>query len=437
MKAPRLPRLPLVFAVGLFHLKVGARVALRALAPVVGAFLFIYYILRPEFSAFFFRVLLYENGLLVSGLTLALTALVAAKATSARVTLGAAGWFRHLPGTSGAHRRLAVIGAAVACAPVLLILAYLTGLAARNGVPPTLDPVSLRLIIVPRPHFWLSAALPFLGLAAALFWTPVKHPWSSRPLAFLALLLFGSGNAVMCGAGLAALAAADACAGPLRRGRKLWLFTPKGKSPGLFYLVALRAVGTKFVPAYFLSFIPLILSRLLILNNHLSGALASAAVRFGGALGITVFLAQVASVLAARRPPWPWVRSLPLPARERVATDAVFLGVPALSVVAVAFALDPWAGFPVLGLLPWLALRSASAVRRSPDLRTGPALSLFIQGGLAALLTALSPWTGLVALAAAPLALRLAEREERELKVSRWSELHHLAAGDSQSWSTS
>jgi hypothetical protein len=404
-----------------FHLAVGVRVALRAVAPVVSFFLFFYYVLKPEFSVFLVRVLLFENGLLISGLTLALAGLIAARATASRVLLGAAGWIRHLPLSSTGHRRLAVISATLACLPVFLILAFLIEMAARTAH---------------RPAALYLAGLPLLGLASALFWTPVKRKLPSRLLAFLACFLFGAGQVWLFAAGILSLAAADLVAGPLRRGTRVALFIPKGKSPGLIQLIALRATGWKFVPLYLLSFVILILSQLFILNNRVTGRLASAAVRFGGMLSIVVFVALLAGVLSVRRPPWPWVRSLPRSSRQRVISDALFLGIPSLSLVAVVIALDVWAGLPVLLSLPLLAVRAAANMRRSPELRSGPALVIGLEGGLLAFGLALIPLLSFVLLAALPFALTGASNLEQKFKVSRWTELHHLAAGDSQSWSS-
>lgn len=404
-----------------FHLSVGARVALRTVAPVVSFFLFFYYVLKPEFSVFLVRVLLFENGLLISGLTLALAGLIAARATASRVLLGAAGWIRHLPLSSAGHRRLAVFSATLACVPVFLILGFLIGVAAGTAR---------------RPGVLYLAGLPLLGLSSSLFWTPVKRKLPSRLLAFLACFLFGAGQAWLFAAGVLSLAAADLAAGPLRRGTRVSLFLPKGKSPGLIPLIALRATGWKFVPLYLLSFVILILSQLFILNNRVTGRLASAAVRFGGTLSIVVFMALLAGVLSVRRPPWPWVRSLPHSARQRVIADAIFLGVPSLSLAAVVMALNVWAGLPLLLSLPLLAVRAAANMRRSPELRSGPALVIGLEGGLLALGLALLPLLSFGFIAALPFALTGASILEQRIKVSRWTELHHLAAGDSQSWSS-
>jgi hypothetical protein len=56
---------------------------------------------------------------------------------------------------------------------------------------------------------------------------------------------------------------------------------------------------------------------------------------------------------------------------------------------------------------------------------------------LAAALLALLPWLVLLLLPLTLPVLAAAATRERRQKVSRWLELHHLAAGDPQSWSAS
>jgi hypothetical protein len=56
-------------------------------------------------------------------------------------------------------------------------------------------------------------------------------------------------------------------------------------------------------------------------------------------------------------------------------------------------------------------------------------------GSLGALLLCLVPWSTLCILALTPWILHEAVKAEKHQKVSRWLELHHLAAGDSLSWS--
>ncbi len=60
---------------------------------------------------------------------------------------------------------------------------------------------------------------------------------------------------------------------------------------------------------------------------------------------------------------------------------------------------------------------------------------VLVYGVLGAFLIALFPMISFLFLALTPLALKYAVDEERRQKVSRWLELHHLAAGDTLTWS--
>ena len=104
--------------------------------------------------------------------------------------------------------------------------------------------------------------------------------------------------------------------------------------------------------------------------------------------------------------------------------------------IVLAAAIHP-AALEALPILPLLAVRAAGALRRAPERRTGAAGEIFGVGLLLASLVALLPWVSPLALAGVPFALRAAVERERRQKVSRWLELHHLAAGDPQSWSAS
>jgi hypothetical protein len=67
----------------------------------------------------------------------------------------------------------------------------------------------------------------------------------------------------------------------------------------------------------------------------------------------------------------------------------------------------------------------------------GASGEILMEGLWLAAAVALLPWASLALVAAAPWAARSAARRERRQKVSRWLEIHHLAAGDPQSWSAS
>jgi hypothetical protein len=129
------------------------------------------------------------------------------------------------------------------------------------------------------------------------------------------------------------------------------------------------------------------------------------------------------------------VRSLPWSAALRVGLDAAVLVAVALPVVVAATVIEPRAAIPVLSTLPFIALRSAAAIRQAPGRTSGAAGPVMIEGFLAAALVALVPWTAAVLLASIPLLVRLAAEAERRQEIGRWHELHHLSAGDPMSWS--
>ena len=110
------------------------------------------------------------------------------------------------------------------------------------------------------------------------------------------------------------------------------------------------------------------------------------------------------------------------------------LGVLCAPIIVATAALDVGAAVAVAALLPLLALRAAAAMRRGGESRSAASGPVLVEGAFASGLMALIPWLGLAALAVIPFALRSAIQRERALKVTRWSALHHVAAGDPLSW---
>jgi hypothetical protein len=168
-------------------------------------------------------------------------------------------------------------------------------------------------------------------------------------------------------------------------------------------------------------------------NNSLTPGQEEAAARLGGLAAAVLAIAILAEALVKRRPPWPWARSLPWPARLRVGLDAALLGAVALPSMAVALAV-PSVIPSLLATVPWLALRGAAEIRRAPGHQGGTA-RLLLEGGLVGGLVTLVPWVAWGLLAATPVALGIAAGRERRQEISRWHELHHVAAGDPLSWS--
>jgi hypothetical protein len=363
-----------------FHLASGARLALAAAVPIAGATV-IGIGLQPYPAKTVERLVT-----LIAGWPPSLDALVGMSALAfglalwavPRVALGSDGWIRHLPSSRRQRGIALVLATAIAEAP--LVVAAL-GCAALES--------------------WRTGEIAWRG-----FLIP---PFVAMTTSALAVGLR-----------------------PGRRGRaRLGWFRP----PGPFELrIALRALGARVVGGWLFGAVPLGAAFLFVRNNHLPSQLAGYGTRLGGALAVTLALALLADALAIRRPSWPWARSLPEAAARRVACDAVFLGALCAPLAVILSAFAPLAVTAVLALIPLLSLRAAAAMRRGGERRSAASGPVLIEGSFASALIALVPWLAVVALAAVPFAFRAAVNRERLLKVTRWSALHHVAAGDTLSW---
>jgi hypothetical protein len=208
---------------------------------------------------------------------------------------------------------------------------------------------------------------------------PVERRARALPLSLAAALIAVSGGWLAVVFAVLVLLAADAVAGPLRstRGRPAYghANTHGGGAPtgplALELRIAWRAAGASLVTVVLTGLIPLAARTLFLANNTLTVEQAALAVRFGGGAAVVALCASLGEVMVARRPVWPWSRSLPSSSRRRVAADAVIIGVPALALVVLAARLDPRAVAPLAALLPFVAIRSAGAIRRAPERRTG------------------------------------------------------------------
>ncbi len=428
-------------ALARFHLAVGGRLAAVVLAPAFAAGFGAGMLLGVDFLNSLARLLYGSDGPKPAGaagsLWIALVTIGAARTAAPRVCRGLSGWIRHLPADGLAHRRAAALAIGVAELPLVVLLAVLA-------------PVALH-----RPE---RLAAAFLGLllaaaAAALFAVPVARPLLARPPALAAALLATAGSWTALGAAALLLVATDFAAGPLpagsagrQRARPAQPTQPTQPAPApwaaalLPARIAWRALGWRLAGAYGAALLPWAAAALFVAHNPLAPRAVALAARLGGGAAIVLFLAQAGEALAARRPAWPWARSLPQSAMRRTAADALFLGAHAAPLVVLAAWIAPGlrpAALPLALALPYLALRAAGALRRAPERRTGAAGEILLEGMWLAAAVALLPWAALLLAAAAPLAARLAAERERRQKVSRWLEIHHLAAGDPQSWSAS
>lgn len=407
-----------------FHLNVGARLALRVMVPAFGSAAGGLMLFGTDFINSFSLMLFGSKEQGGSGMLIALACLSVAWIAVPRVCRGLDGWMRHLPVTGLAHRRAAMLAVTAAQGSLLVLLLFLAVAAARNGSDPWPDLAGL------------VVAIPAAALAAM----PVQR-FLARPLALVAAFLPFSGGWIPVAAGAALFLLADRIAGPLgkvRKGITLGEAARLGTGRWLEARIAWRALGWS-LPGHLLgSLLPLGCAALFVRNNQLA-ELAPVYVRLAAILGgggaVVFLLAGMAESLAVRRPAWPWSRSLPWPASRRVLADSLFLGSHTLPLIPLTAWIEPVAALAVLAMIPLLAVRAAGAMRRAPERRTGASGEVLGEGLLLAAAVALLPWVSLLALLGTPLAVRAAAERERRQKVSRWQEIHHLAAGDPQSWS--
>jgi hypothetical protein len=405
-----------------FHLAVGARLAMRVFLPTITAAVGGGMLLGTYFLTSLSNMLFGPRSAGGSAVLIAAAFLGAAAVAAPRVCRGLHGWLRHLPIGGLAHRRAAGLAIAVAQTPLLLLFLFLAAFASR----------SLSTLVVD------ALGLAVTALAAALAVTPAERQWLARVAALTAAVAAGSGGWGMLAIGAGLVVVADLAAGPLAGGGGRPVAHASHRPGGGFLepRVAWRALGWSALGAYLLGLLPVAAAWAFLAHNALAPQHARLGARLGGGCAAVLLLAQLAESLAVRRPAWPWSRSLPWSAARRVGSDALFLGLHALPLALLTAWIEP-AALAVLGLLPLLSIRAGGAMRRAPERRTGASGEILLEGLLLAALTALLPWTAVLALAAVPFALRAAAGRERRQKVSRWLELHHLAAGDPQSWSAS
>lgn len=434
-----------------FHLRVGTRLALRTLFPLLIVFFAFYYLLGPEFFHSLLALFIAESSLFTGSLFAGLTLTIAALAAR-RVCLGLCGWIRHLPAKSQTHRRLAGLAILLAQAPILLTLSLLVLIASKMYKILALSVIfatsasalqSLSLLIKTSSLFFKIPAtiyllgLPFLGLASALCVLPVKRKILTRPMLAMACFLVASGNWEFFLTGILLLIISDRISGSLQIKKWRLKFRWSFKGLGLTVIISLRALRLKLFLPYILALIIFLGTALFISNNILHPPLSTKAVLFGGAFGLIMFFAILANMLASLRPPWPWIRSLPWSSQQRIVQDAIILSLLATPLLVLTAEMSIKALFPLLASLPLLAVHSSGIMRKTYESVWGAAGIIFLLGLFGALLLSLIPLVSIPFLALAIPVLKESVKREKCQKVSRWLELHHLAAGDSLSWSQS
>ena len=402
-----------------FHLSVGTRLALRKLAPILAVAFAAYYLLRPELFNTVFAALL-ERGSLLMGLVSSILSLSVAAMAAPRICLGLNGWIRHLPARGLTHRRLAGIAITVAQTPVLLVLALLSLIAFA--------------VFQVSPILYLLG-LPILGLASGLCVLTVERNILTKPLSFAACVLSTSGHWIFLTIAVVLLIIADQSAGSLSPSRKSRVPQESLSSSLSNAIIVFRALRLRILFPYLPALSVLGLTSLFLSNNSLTPHQMFRAVIFGGTLSIAMFCAFIANALAVRRPPWPWARSLPWSAKQRITTDAMLIGLFAIPILFLVMLIKIQAIWPVSACCAPLVFFASFTVRRAFENQLGAVWQTLIVGTSASVLVCLIPLISIVFLAISPLLIKYGAEQEKQQKVSRWLEMHHLAAGDPLSWS--
>ncbi len=404
-----------------FHARVGSRVAIRALAPVLASAFGLFYLLRPELFIMLARRVFADADSIARGLVVAAALLASAATARKAVFFGLGGWLRSLPVGGRAHRRAAVFAVTLAEMPITFLLFASLFVGTRN---------------LPLNYLFEAAGLLLASAAAAAAVIPAKNNLLRIVIGGTAAVLAGSGNPAYCAFSIPILLAVDHFSGPFHKakagtGRRHWLIPVRFPA-----LIGVRALGLSGWSGFLPAGAVVGLTALFLNNNVLAEPLREAAMRAGGALSAAVFLAFTAGFLVAVRAPWPWSRSWPRSARHRIISDALFLGIPALALCVPL----QWIGWPAVwgaaSYLPAGAARAAGAVNAPRESRSKILGTLLLEGGLAAVVYGLWTEAGVALLFLAPLLVEMAARQEQTLKVTAWDEMHHDAAGDPGSWSS-
>lgn len=407
-----------VSAFFLFHLSVGTRLALRKFAPILATIFAIYFLFEPVFFISLMAAFI-QAGPVAIGLFSVVISLGIAGIAAPRICHGLLGWIRHLPVGKHAHRRLAGIAIFVAQLPILFILAGIAIITSfRFGISVTTYLVGL----------------PLLGWASAQFVLPVERKIITKSLALVACLSSTAGYWPLLFVGIILLVIADTVSGPLFRSQKRRHF--HRTLGGFLFPLSLswRALALRISPPFPLSLFVIGAAVLLVSNNDPSPSLSLKVVRLGGALGVVILCALLAGILSVRRPPWPWVRSLPWKAKHRIIADSFFLTLHTIPLFIFIAWLDSKAVIPLLTALPLLALYASLVMRKASEYRMGACGRILMYGSLGSLCIGLISWISFLFLALTPLVLKHGIEEERNQKVSLWLEFHHLAVGDPLSW---
>jgi len=401
-----------------FHARAGARLAMRTGVPAA-ALLTAAIGLGPGGTLqAVARDLASVSGSPAFALVLAVVAAGMAAWAAPRVCHGSTGWMRHLPADARAHRRSLIGALVVAQLPVVVAWVGLWMLAWSVGI--SVDPRRL-------------VALPVVVVGVALAVLPSRWPGllvvSGAATAILPLVAGWPGIAV---ASVLPFAVERFVVPPKRRSDRGILWRTRVGAGLLPALIDLRAIGARVLNAYWPTVIPLGIAWLFVRNNP--SVAHDGPLRIATGLAVTFVAATLAEELARRRPPWRWARSLPWAASDRVRHDVGWLALHTVPILIVFGVVLDWiAALTAATIVPLVVVRAASCLRR-PGRNAKSRARVVGEGAFAAAWLGVTPWAALVALMLVWPAWREVVQRDRNLNVSHWSPLDHLASGDPMSW---
>lgn len=412
-----------------FHLRAGARVALRANAALLGIVTFIFgQAPAPEALLTFERFMIgIVSRSATSGPRMLFAAIAAALGATAvpRVMLGTSGWMRSLP-VDARTRRRAAVAAITAAQAIIAISLVVFAIIVRGVLHDPLDwpriagvPIMMVAIagtLLPRQSI-LMRALDAIAIAAA-----IKGTGSTVLAALILVLISNTLHPAM-----------DAPTVPKAAPKPVALASHRVRSPRALWLrTTWRAVGMRrMVDAALAAALPCAFAYFITRNNpQLPIGTVQRVARICCAIALALFAASTTNALVASRQPWSWARSLPWSALDRVIIDAIVLGAPLIVVVAAVAPVHWPSALVMLCMVPFVGALCAGALR-------GGAMKQFGAAGLCVTITipagvfvAIWPGLAVLLLAITPFVLRWAAARERDSRATRFAELRHSATGD-------
>lgn len=407
-----------------FHLAGGARVASRNAIATIGLIIIVLGSAPDPLVWLRFLALGAASTRGGSGPLIGLTLVAVGLARDGvpRLTLGLGGWTRSLAATGTDHRR----GVTFALPIIQLPAAAAVCIAAL-----------LTLFVYHAPLSWPKLIGAPLALCAAGASAVPARRWLVATPSFLACALLAStGSWVMLSIAAVLFVVGDASAGALRFPRRQ-VAVPAPSTPGTLRMFRFtwRALGWRLAAPLPVSMLALAAAWFYSRNNHLSVSDTGFVARLWTTIAIALFVGGVGDVVAARRPAWPWARSLPWSSTDRIIDDAIALGAPAAGIVLASAVVDVRTLLYAVMVLPPLVLFATGLIRGARRRLTRVSGPLVVVGSVLGTVGAFFPWIAVIALLSSPLLLRAAARRDRREVVTGWKELYHDAAGDSLAWS--